>query len=242
MEFAAELRDVGKTFPGLNSPVLREVSLNIPRNSVTAINGPNGSGKTTLLRVMALLEPVDQGSLRLLGEDAGTAGNKLRERVAMVFQQPIVFNRTVYDNIAFPLRLRKRNEQTIRRSVEELAKQLGLTEFLHRNATTLSGGQKQRVVLARTLAPQPELLLLDEPNSSLDRNGLTALRQILNAVRASGTVVIATPDIAYARTVADFFGVLEDGHLEFFGDGGRLDEYLERNHWRTLSASLGDVT
>lgn len=228
MEFAAELRDVTKSYPGLPSPVLRGVSLSIPSKSVTAIVGPNGSGKTTLLRVMALLEPADHGTLRLLGEDEETAGQKLRARVAMVFQQPIVFNRTVYDNIALPLRLRRKDERTVRRSVEKFAKQLSLTEFLDRNATTLSGGQKQRVVLARTMAAQPELLLLDEPNTSLDRNGLAALTQILDAVRSTGTVVISTPDIAYARTVGDFFGVLDEGFLVFSGDSAHFDDYLKQ--------------
>ncbi len=233
MEFAAELRDIYKSFPGLESPALRNLSLKVPRNSVTAIVGPNGSGKTTLLRILALLEQPDRGSMRVLGEDMGTARENLRERIAMAFQQPVVFDRTVYYNIAYPLNIRKQDGQLVHRTVEELGKRFGLGEFLHRNARTLSGGQKQRVAIARTLAAQPDLILLDEPNNNLDREGVSALRDILATLKSKGTAVVSTPNLSYAYSIGDYFAILEDGGVSFSGNRTQLDEHTAHDIQRT---------
>ena len=218
MEAAAELIGVSKNYRSGDPPALKNLTLRLPRNGVTVVFGPNGVGKSTLLRILALLEPPTSGSVKVLGVDARNSDSaSLRGRVAMVFQDPIVFDRTVYDNIAYGVRLKNLADDPLDHVVREQAALLGLGSILGRNARTLSGGQKQRVVIARTLAIEPELLLLDEPNANLDNEGLHLLKRLMVERGRSSAVVASTPNLEYALSIGDYFVLLDRGELLFSG-------------------------
>ncbi|HOT50922.1 MAG TPA: ATP-binding cassette domain-containing protein, partial [Candidatus Hydrogenedentes bacterium] len=160
-----EIRDVTKTFG--NFTALRNVSLTVPTGELVALLGPSGSGKTTLLRVVAGLETADSGSVLFNGED--TSRKSLRDRrVGFVFQHYALFRHmTVFDNVAFGLRMRPRaqrpGKKEIRDRVMSLLEMVQLGNLANRYPSQLSGGQRQRVALSRALAVEPSVLLLDEP-------------------------------------------------------------------------------
>src|SRR6188508_695677 len=161
-----EIRNVTKRFGSFTA--LDDVSLEIPDGSLTAVLGPSGSGKSTLLRVVAGLERPDSGEILLSGADA-TGLTPQRRDVGFVFQHYAAFKHmTVRDNVAFALTIRKRPKQEIRDRVDELLELVQLQQFGHRYPAQLSGGQRQRMALARALAVEPEVLLLDEPFGALD--------------------------------------------------------------------------
>lgn len=220
MALAAELTKISKTYTSPETLALKDITLSIPKNSVTTVFGPNGVGKSTLLRIIALLEDATSGQIKILGNDVGITGSEqLRGRVAMVFQNPAVFDRTVYDNIAYGLRLRSLSEEEIDHKVREKAEMLGLTPMLAKNAKALSRGQKQRVVIGRTVVVEPELLLLDEPNANLDLEGQRALKRLLTEMCSFSTVVVATPNLEYALSIGDNFVLLDRNQVLFSGSG-----------------------
>ncbi|MBI4258718.1 MAG: energy-coupling factor ABC transporter ATP-binding protein [Thaumarchaeota archaeon] len=217
MESAAELIQVSKSY-GSDSVALRNVTLSVPRNAVSAVFGPNGAGKSTLMRIVALLEDVTSGQVKVLGSDTkDEKAASLRGRVAMVFQNPAVLDRNVYDNIAYGLGLRGIGEEEVGRAVRSQAEALGLSQLLTRNAKTLSGGQKQRVVIARTLAIRPELILLDEPNASLDNEGVHVVKRVIKDLSASSTIIVSTPNLDYALSVCSNFVLIDKGEALFSG-------------------------
>src|SRR5919106_2956470 len=165
-----EVRNLRKTFGDFVA--LNDVSLDVPGGELVALLGPSGSGKTTLLRIIAGLEPADQGVIRFEGED--TTDQPVRERqVGFVFQHYALFRHmSVFENIAFGLRVRPKSvrpsKQAIDKKVKELLGLVQLDFLANRLPSQLSGGQRQRVALARALAVEPKVLLLDEPFGALD--------------------------------------------------------------------------
>ena len=165
------LRDVTKTYPGTEAPVLRGVSLDLDKGGMLALTGESGSGKSTLLHLIGGLDTADRGMVALDGtdltplDDAGRAALR-RGTVGVIFQQfNLIPSLTVAANIAFQARLAGRHDPARDRA---LAERLGLGDHLHKYPEQLSGGQQQRVAVARTLAPQPKLVLADEPTGNLD--------------------------------------------------------------------------
>src|SRR5207245_630355 len=155
---------------------LDRVSVDIASGSLTALLGPSGSGKTTLLRVIAGLEVPDQGSVRY-GEEDATHRSARERNVGFVFQHYALFRHmNVFENIAFGLRVRHWPRDKVRRRVQEFLQLIQLSGLEKRYPSQLSGGQRQRVALARALAPQPRLLLLDEPFGALDAKVRQELR------------------------------------------------------------------
>ena len=149
-------------------PALRDVSLEIPPGSLTALLGPSGSGKSTLLRAMAGLETLDSGTVVIDGVDVTDVPPR-RRGIGFVFQHYAAFKHlTVRDNVAFGLVIRKRPRDAVRRRVDELLELVGLAGLAGRYPDELSGGQRQRMALARALAVEPSVLLLDEPFGALD--------------------------------------------------------------------------
>ncbi|MBS0209462.1 MAG: sulfate/molybdate ABC transporter ATP-binding protein [Planctomycetes bacterium] len=198
---------------------LDNVSLEIPHGSLTALLGPSGSGKTTLLRIIAGLETADAGTV--LYQDQDVTRRSARDRnVGFVFQHYALFRHmTVFENIAFGLRVRKIAKAEIRRRVETLLHLIRLAGFEQRVPSQLSGGQRQRVALARALAIQPSVLLLDEPFGALDAKVRQELRQWLRRLHdeIGMTTVFVTHDQEEAFEVADRVVVMNHGTIEQVG-------------------------
>ena len=205
---------------------LDEVSLQVRDGSLTALLGPSGSGKSTLLRVIAGLEQPDAGRVMIAGEDA-TLEPPQRRNVGFVFQHYAAFKHmTVRKNVAFGLTIRKRPKDEIAARVDELLKLVHLEGLADRYPAQLSGGQRQRMALARALAVQPRVLLLDEPFGALDatvRKELRAwLRRLHDEVHV--TTVFVTHDQEEAMEVAEQIVVLGDGRIEQVGSPRDLYE------------------
>ena len=209
--------DVTKSFGEFTA--LTNVSVAIPEGSLTALLGPSGSGKSTLLRVIAGLEPPDSGQV-LIG-DADVTDRPARARgVGMVFQHYAAFKHmTVYDNVAFGLTIRKRPRKEIGRRVHELLELVQLEGLAKRYPSQLSGGQRQRMALARALAVEPEVLLLDEPFGALDARVRAELRDWLRRLHdeVHVTTVFVTHDQEEAMEVADQIAVMNHGVIEQVG-------------------------
>jgi sulfate transport system ATP-binding protein len=214
---AIEVRNVSKWFGGFSA--LDDVSLEIESGSLTALLGPSGSGKSTLLRVIAGLEQPDTGSIVILGEDATETAPQNRG-VGFVFQHYAAFKHmTVRDNVAFGLTIRKRPKAEIRSRVDELLELVQLQPFAKRYPAQLSGGQRQRMSLARALAVEPKVLLLDEPFGALDARVRAELRAWLRRLHddVHVTTVFVTHDQEEAMEVADQVAVMNKGRIEQVG-------------------------
>ena len=208
------VHDVSKRFGGFQA--LDDVSLTVESGALTALLGPSGSGKSTLLRIIAGLEQPDTGEILLAGEDATTATPQ-RRGVGFVFQHYAAFKHmTVRNNIAFGLKIRKRPSSEVRARVDQLLALVQLEGFGDRYPAQLSGGQRQRMALARALAPEPTVLLLDEPFGALDARVRAELRQWLLRLHAEThtTTVFVTHDQEEAMEVADSAVVMNRGRVE----------------------------
>jgi sulfate transport system ATP-binding protein len=208
---------------------LEDVSLEVPSRSLTALLGPSGSGKSTLLRVIAGLERPDAGEIRISGADA-TGVPPQKRGVGFVFQHYAAFKHmTVRDNVAFGLTIRKRPKAEIRSRVDELLELVQLSPFAARYPAQLSGGQRQRMALARALAVEPEVLLLDEPFGALDARVRAELREWLRRLHEEVhvTTVFVTHDQEEAMEVADRIAVMNHGRIEQVGGPRDLYEHPE---------------
>ena len=198
---------------------LEDVSLEVPEGALTALLGPSGSGKSTLLRIIAGLEAPDQGVVRIAGQDVTSARPQDRG-IGFVFQHYAAFaHMTVFNNVAFGLKIRKRRPDEVRARVEELLALVGLTQWAQQRPHQLSGGQRQRMALARALAVEPQVLLLDEPFGALDANVRAELRRWLRRLHDEQgvTTVLVTHDQEEAMEVADTIAVMNRGQIEQVG-------------------------
>jgi phosphate transport system ATP-binding protein len=201
------------------------VHLGIATNRITALIGPSGCGKSTLLRTLNRMYETLQ-STRLEGEilldDENILGldvTSLRRRVGMVFQKPNPFPKSIYENVAYGLRIngyRGSLEEAIERSLRRAALWEEVKDQLHKSAYTLSGGQQQRLCIARALAVEPEVLLLDEPCSALDPVNTAKIEELLFQLKENCTIVIVTHNMQQAARVSDFTAFLLNGQqIEF---------------------------
>ena len=212
-----EVQNLHKAFGEF--PALRDVTLTVREGSLTALLGPSGSGKSTLLRIVAGLETPDAGTVMIDGLDV-TAARPQQRGIGFVFQHYAAFTHmSVRENIAFGLRIRKRPKPEIRERVDELLALVGLTAWGDQRPAQLSGGQRQRMALARALAIQPRVLLLDEPFGALDANVRAELRQWLRRLHDEQgvTTVLVTHDQEEAMEVADTLAVMNEGQIEQVG-------------------------
>ncbi|MDM8000452.1 MAG: ABC transporter ATP-binding protein [Dehalococcoidia bacterium] len=196
--------------------VLRGVSLAVEKGEILAIIGPTGSGKTTLLRLLDQLEQPASGKVVFDGQEiTRRLRTQVRRQISMVLQKPVVFDATVFDNVAYPLRVRRYDRKAIRERVHSMLKTVGLDGYEKRNARTLSGGETQKVALARALVTDPRLLLLDEPTANLDPASLNSIEDlILRFNRDKGmTIVIATHEMPQGQRLAHRIGVMMNGEL-----------------------------
>ncbi|MEM2906336.1 MAG: ABC transporter ATP-binding protein [Candidatus Bathyarchaeia archaeon] len=200
---------------------LAAVSLEVHKGEALALVGPSGSGKTTLLRVLAGLQSPTSGAVFVEGRREDAAG--LRQIASMVFQRTVMFNTSVYENVAFGLRVKRIREEQAREEVSEALEKVGLRGFEKRKARRLSGGEQQRVSIARALAVKPAVLLLDEPTANLDPANASLIERIILGLRADGqTVVLATHRLDQAERLADRVAILNGGRLVQVGDARGL--------------------
>ena len=200
--------------------------MEVPNGSLTAILGPSGSGKSTLLRVIAGLEEPDSGRVLIAGQDA-TVVPPQKRGVGFVFQHYAAFKHmSVEKNVAFGLKIRKRPKDQIAARVDELLRLVHLEGYAHRYPSELSGGQRQRMALARALAVEPEVLLLDEPFGALDATVRKELRTWLRRLHddVHVTTIFVTHDQEEAMDVAEQIVVMNDGLIEQTGSPRELYE------------------
>jgi sulfate transport system ATP-binding protein len=237
-----EVRNLRKTFG--NFVALDNVSIDVPGGELVALLGPSGSGKTTLLRIIAGLEPADQGTILFQGENA--TDRPVRERqVGFVFQHYALFRHmSVFENVAFGLRVRPRrlrpSEGEIRETVMGLLHLVQLDVLASRRPSELSGGQRQRVALARALAVKPKVLLLDEPFGALDAKVRKELRRWLRRLHEEVhvTSVFVTHDQEEALEVSDRVVIMNEGRVE---QSGTPEEVYDRPATPFVYGFLGDV-
>jgi sulfate/thiosulfate transport system ATP-binding protein len=212
-----EIKDINKKFGDFVA--LDDVSLSIPTGQLTALLGPSGGGKSTLLRIIAGLESTDTGTVRIEGKEA-THLPPQKRNVGFVFQHYAAFKHmSVAKNVAFGLEIRKRSKAETKRRVDELLELVHLSQFSHRLPSQLSGGQRQRMALARALAVEPTVLLLDEPFGALDAKVRKELRDWLRRLHdeVHVTTVFVTHDQEEALEVADEIVVINEGRIEQIG-------------------------
>ncbi len=210
---------------------LNNINLVIPEKRVTAFIGPSGCGKSTLLRCFNRLNELilgvrTEGSIKLKGEnilDPSVNVANLRRRVGMVFQKPNPFPKSIYENVAYGLRIQGvKNRRTLDRAVEEALRAAALWEEVrdrvHDNALGLSGGQQQRLVIARAIAIEPEVLLLDEPASALDPISTLKIEELVYELKQNYTIVIVTHNMQQAARVSDHTAFMYMGDLIEFGE------------------------
>ena len=205
-----------KHFEGTRA--LENINLEIKKGELFALLGMSGAGKTTLLRILNMLEKPTSGRVFFKGTQITKDGLQVKRKMAMVFQGGIVFNRSVYENVAYGLRIRNEDEMSIKKKVEKALELVGLSGYDRRNALTLSSGEKQRVNFAMALAVEPELLLLDEPTANLDPINEKLIEEIISKINRLGiTVVLATHKQEEALALAHRIAVLNQGKVEQIG-------------------------
>jgi phosphate transport system ATP-binding protein len=233
-----------------DSRALKSISLPLFDRKVTAFIGPSGCGKSTLLRVlnrMYDLYPNQRAEGEVLFDGANILSpkqdpNLLRSRIGMVFQKPTPFPMTIYDNIAFGIRLYERlSKSEVDGRVEESLKRAGLwnevKDKLQANGLSLSGGQQQRLCIARTVAVRPEVILLDEPCSALDPISTAKIEELIEALKADYTIVIVTHNMQQAARVSEFTAFMYLGELIEFGDTQKI--FTKPNDSRTQDYITG---
>ena len=234
-----EVEGIGKRFGDFVA--LDDVNVSIPTGQLTALLGPSGGGKSTLLRIIAGLEYADTGRIEIEGTDA-TNTPPQRRNVGFVFQHYAAFKHlSVFRNVAFGLEIRKRPKAEIKQRVHELLELVHLTQFAERLPAQLSGGQRQRMALARALAVEPKVLLLDEPFGALDAKVRKELRDWLRRLHdeVHVTTIFVTHDQEEALEVADEIVVINEGRVE---QVGTPDDLYDRPANEFVMRFLGPVT
>lgn len=232
-EIAIKVRDFRLFYS--DKEALKGIDMDIPQNKVTAFIGPSGCGKSTLLRCFNRMNDlVDgvtiKGSMELYEEDIYRKGLDvvdLRRRVGMVFQKPNPFPKSIYENVAYGLRIqgmnnRRKLDEIVERSLKRAALWDEVKDRLDDSAFGLSGGQQQRLVIARAVAVEPEVLLLDEPCSALDPISTLKIEELIHELREHFTIIIVTHNMQQAARVSDYTAFMYLGEVVEFGDTDTL--------------------
>ena len=221
-----EINNLQKSFGELE--VLKDINMTIQDGEIYGLVGKSGAGKSTLLRCINGLDTYTSGSIKINGVDLNSLDKKglrnLRREVSMIFQHfPMLGRKTVYDNIAFPMKCWNYDKKSIDQRVKELAEIVGITDKLEQKPSTLSGGQKQRVAIARALSMNPKILLCDEATSALDPITTTAILQLLRQINETMglTIIVVTHQMDVIREVCQKVSLLEGGHII---ESGKVDD------------------
>lgn len=218
LSYIAELKNITKTFNGANA--LYDINLQIRRYEILALLGPNGSGKTTLLKILAFLQKPTIGEVYFDNVKVSDKNiEQMRIRSTMVFQKTVLFSTTVYNNIAYGLKIRKMPKEEIKEKIANVLKLVKLEGFENRQAKSLSGGEQQRVALARALVLNTELLLLDEPTANLDPKNAATIEEIIATANREfkTTIVIATHNMFQAKNLPHRIALMTNGKIAEVG-------------------------
>jgi tungstate transport system ATP-binding protein len=214
MGLSLEVAGIAKTYNG--QAVLQGCSFSFRPGRTYAIEGPNGSGKSTFLRIAALLEPPDAGSV-LYAENGEVlpADLRLRRRITLLLPKTGVFNTTVFNNVAYGLKIRGRPSREIEDRVNDLLATVGLGHKSRQNALDLSSGETKRLGLARALVIEPEVFWLDEPTANLDPQNTEIIERIILEMKVAGKsiIIVVTHDPAQAQRLGDHLLVMENGKI-----------------------------
>lgn len=233
--FKPKIRTVGVDFFYGKVQALFKISLEIPEKQVTALIGPSGCGKSTFLRTLNRMNDIIdgtriEGKVTIDGQDIyapGTDVVTLRRRVGMVFQKSNPFPKSVFDNVAYGPRIfgmkdRRRLGEIVERSLERAGLWLEVKDRLRLNAMQLSGGQQQRLCIARALAVDPDIILMDEPASALDPLSTSRIEDLISELRRNYTIVIVTHNMQQAARVSDYTAFFYEGRLIEFDQTEQL--------------------
>lgn len=247
MEPILKIRDLNVSFDG--AQVLKDINLDIEKNKITAVIGPSGCGKSTLLKSLNLLvneEPnfSGQGEIYLADQNLKElAKEEVREKIGMVFQQPTAFPFSIYKNLTYAPSYYGVSDRTeLEKIVVEKLKMAGLYEEvrdkLQLSAVKLSGGQQQRLCIARALTVEPDLILLDEPCSSLDLKNIANIEEMLKKISAEYTILIVTHNLAQAERIADQTAFILNGELVEYGETEKIFNRPEDQRTKEYVAGL----
>jgi tungstate transport system ATP-binding protein len=195
-----QLRDIEKDYRTVKA--LNDVTLDVAGGKIIVLIGVNGAGKTTLLRVIAGLENPDKGNI--LFNNQSITAKELRQIATLVFQKTVMFSRSVYDNLAYGLKIRGKKDHEIKERITQALNAVGLKNFEKRRAKKMSGGEQQRIALARAFLLEPTILLLDEPTANLDPNSATIMeRAIMDRRKKTSIIIMATHNLSQAKRLGD---------------------------------------
>ena len=232
-KIAFEIKDLNTWFG--ETQILKKITLTIPRNHITSIIGPSGCGKSTFIRSINRINDTIPG-FRLTGSvvfeemdiyDKRVDPIEIRFKIGMVFQKANPFPKSIYDNIAYGPRIqgikdRVLLDKIVEESIQKAALWIEVKDKLTKNALSLSGGQQQRLCIARALAVNPEVLLLDEPCSALDPISTGKIEELLLDLKQQYTIIVVTHNMQQAARISDFTGYFLLGELIEFGDTARI--------------------
>lgn len=213
-EFAIHTYNLSREYNG--ESILKKINLHLERGRIHAIIGPSGVGKSVLLRLLNLLEEPTSGEIyfdkKVIKENNRL---ELRRRMTLVFQKSTLFSTSVYENVAYGLKVRGENRGSIAQKVEKALEVVGLKGYERKRARNLSGGEKQRVAIARAMVLEPEILFLDEPTSDLDPRNVAIIEELIKYINKEfkTTIVIATHNMFQARRLAHQINFLFEGRI-----------------------------
>ena len=230
MTVVAELKDVTKAYGA--KVVLDAINLRIHEREILALLGPNGSGKSTVLKILAFIENPTRGDVQFLGEKVNFKNTeKVRLQSTLVFQKTTLFSTSVYNNVAYGLKIRKVSKAERDIEVKKALELVKLKGFEKRNARKLSGGEQQRVAIARALVLKTKLLLLDEPTANLDPKNAGILEEVIETVNRENkvTIVIATHNMFQAKTLPHRIALMDAGKITEIGSPAEIFGKLSKN-------------
>ncbi len=230
MMAVAELKNITKAYG--TKIVLDAINLQIYEGEILALLGPNGSGKTTVLKILAFIENPTSGEAQFLGEKViFKKTEKVRLQSTLVFQKTTLFSTSVYNNVAYGLKIRKMPKAERDLEVKKALKLVKLEGFEKRNARKLSGGEQQRVAIARALVLKTKLLLLDEPTANLDPKNAGILEEVIEAVNRENkvTIVMATHNMFQAETLPHRIALMNEGKITEIGEPAEVFGKLSKN-------------
>lgn len=230
MTLTAELKDLTKVYG--NKTVLDRINLQIQEGEILALLGPNGSGKSTILKILAFIEKPTIGEVLFEGEKVNFKNTeKIRLHSTLVFQKTTLFNTSVYNNVAYGLKIRKVPQEKRDKEIEKALERVKLVGFEKRNARMLSGGEQQRVAIARALVLKTKLLVLDEPTANLDPKNAGILEEVIQTVNRESriTIVIATHNMFQAKMLPHRIALMDGGRISEIGAPGEIFGKLSKN-------------